>query len=287
MDASNIRVGLAAVIVGVPAIVLSGRSVAPDHFQIFQPYMRAGYRALLKQRRVTFLNNSRAGAKDYARWLQIPADAIEIIHNGFEFPENVVSIRAATRAQLGLKENDILLGGVLRFSEEKRPDLWVEVAQRFVKADPSYRAICFGDGPMREALLSKIERAGLGGRIQLPGIVNKAWEALSAFDLFLLSSRMEGLPNVLVEAQAAGLPVISPDVGGAAETFLDQDTGLLVPNDSPTELAKACLELARDRDRRAGMGRRAAAYARQEFSAERMVERTRAVYEGAGSMWEG
>ncbi len=72
---SNIAGGIAADLVGVPRVVLSGRSVAPDHFSIFQPYMAAGYHALLQKKEVVFLNNSDAGARDYARWLGLERDA--------------------------------------------------------------------------------------------------------------------------------------------------------------------------------------------------------------------
>ena len=99
MDYCNTLAGTAAALVGVPAIVLSCRSLAPDHFHIFQPYMRPAYRALLKRRQAMILNNSYAGAVDYARWLSLPADGVQVIHNGFDFPEPGGTTIAACRAR--------------------------------------------------------------------------------------------------------------------------------------------------------------------------------------------
>ncbi len=278
MDSCNVRAGLAAILVGVPQLILSGRSVAPDHFKIFQPYMRAGYEAIINAAKPVILNNSRCGASDYARWLRVDPKRIEVIHNGFEFPENPHSLRKRARAELGLEENQIVLGGMLRFSEEKRPDLWLQVAERFVQTSRFNRAIAFGDGPMRQELIAQIQKRGLAGRVSMPGITHHSWASYSAFDVFLLTSRMEGLPNVLIEAQAAGVPVVAPDVGGVAETMLDKKTGLLASNDSPEILAELCIELGADQMLRSELGKAAVRFVRDEFSAKKMIERTLRVY---------
>ena len=278
MDSCNVRAGFAALLVGVPRLILSGRSVAPDHFAIFQPYMRAGYRAIMAGANPIIVNNSETGAKDYARWIGCSPNRIGVIRNGFEFPEDIRSHRPAARVELGFGDENVVLGGILRFSEEKRPDLWLEVADRFIRADPKHSAVAFGDGPMRPGLLAEIEKRGLTGRVFMPGITRDAWASFSAFDIFILTSRMEGLPNVLIEAQASGLPVVAPDVGGAGETLVDGVTGLLAPDDGPDTLARLCIELGQDNARRARMGSAGAAFARTEFSADRMVARTLAIY---------
>ena len=118
-DYSNILAGIAADLVGVPRLVLSGRSLAPDHFTIFQPYMAPGYRALFKRRKLLFLNNSEAGAKDYARWLGIHRDQFHVVHNGFEFPEQWLHMRDAQREQLDVTDGSLLIGSVMGFRREK------------------------------------------------------------------------------------------------------------------------------------------------------------------------
>jgi glycosyltransferase involved in cell wall biosynthesis len=278
MDACNVRAGIAAMLVGVPRLILSGRSVAPDNFEIFRPYMSDGYKAVLSAGDPMLLNNSRAGAADYARWLGIERGRIETLHNGFEFPDDIACRRSRARAALQLEAGDVVLGGILRCSEEKRPDLWVEVAKQFVQCGDRRRAILYGDGPMREAMLRKVEECGLVGKILMPGVTSDSWTALAGFDIFLLSSRMEGLPNVLVEAQAAGVPIVCPDVGGVSEAVLNGSTGFLVKDDRAATLARHCIDLARDETLRRNMGASAAIFARAHFSAERMVAQTVTVY---------
>ena len=130
MDYCNTLAGTAAAMVGVPSIVLSCRSLAPDHFRIFQPYMRPAYRALLKRQRAVILNNSCAGAKDYARWLTIPEDSVRVIHNGFRFPEPVSpQSRLSVRQSYSISEAAKVVGSILRFSEEKQPRLLVDMAR--------------------------------------------------------------------------------------------------------------------------------------------------------------
>jgi len=100
LDATNVKAGLAAAIAGVPRIVLSGRSVAPVHFDLLQPFMRPGYQALLARPGVTLLNNSEAGAEDYARWLGLPRGRVEVVHNAAPpaEPPPAAAVAAARRA---------------------------------------------------------------------------------------------------------------------------------------------------------------------------------------------
>src|SRR6266850_909964 len=85
LDYTNVKAGLAAALVGVPRIVLSTRSVAPNNFPLFQPYMREAYRVLAAHSTVCLLNNSDAGARDYERWLGLPRGTFKIVRNGFDF----------------------------------------------------------------------------------------------------------------------------------------------------------------------------------------------------------
>ncbi|MCZ8146274.1 MAG: class I SAM-dependent methyltransferase, partial [Roseomonas sp.] len=85
LDWDNIRAGLAAVIAGVPRVILSGRNLNPSHYTLYQPYLDAAYRALATSPRVVFLNNRRAGADSYADWIGMPREAIAVVHNGLDF----------------------------------------------------------------------------------------------------------------------------------------------------------------------------------------------------------
>ena len=123
-----------------------------------------------------------------------------------------------------------------------------------------------------------MEQAGLSDKILLPGHTNDAWTALAAMDLFVLTSRIEGLPNVVIEAQAMGVPVVATDVGGTREALIDGETGWAISEHTPQALAKACLDLLDDPKKRLEAGSRATRYARATFSLESMIDHTLATY---------
>jgi glycosyltransferase involved in cell wall biosynthesis len=281
LDDNNIMAGIAADLVGVPRLVLSGRSMAPDHFEIYQPHMAPGYKALLKRRKVAFLNNSKAGAADYARWLNLPNDSFRVIHNGFEFPNEQAGVRAEQRRVLGIPENAIVVGNIAGFREEKRPLLFLEMARLLYESYPNVHFVFFGDGALLPKCREFVEARALSDVTHLPGLTSNAWAALAVMDIFVLTSRMEGLPNVLIEAQAMGLPVVSASAGGMTETFVDGQTGLIAYLDTPEGFAAAVGKLIEDRALATTMGRKAAEYARASFGLERMTDLTIEAYAGA------
>lgn len=284
MDEMNVFAGLGAVLAGVPRLVLNGRSLAPHNFPAFQPYLRQGYDCLLRARPgVTFTNNSAAGAADYARWLELPAGRIQVHRNGFDFPADigVTAPALALRASLGIPASARVLGGLLRFTEEKRPDLWVEAALRVVGQDRSAWALLFGDGPMREPLRTMLANAPGGERVLLPGLTEDAFTALRTMAVLMLTSRVEGLPNVLVEAQAMGVPVVATGEGGMRETYIEGITGLTAKHPTAADLAEIVVGLLADEARRQTMARHAASHARAEFGRAAMIGRTRTIFDMA------
>jgi glycosyltransferase involved in cell wall biosynthesis len=280
-DYSNVLAGIAADLVGVPRLVLSGRSLAPDNFGIFQPYMAPGYRALLKRRGVTFLNNSEAGANDYARWLDLPRSQFRVIRNGFEFPAHQAHLRSTQRQELGIPESAVLIGSITGFREEKRPELFLDMARMLRTTNPDVHFVVFGDGPLLESCREFVASQGLSACVHLPGLTDNAWRALCAMDIFVLTSRLEGLPNVMIEAQAMGVPVVCSGAGGMAETFIDGETGYSVPSGTSDAFAKTVDQLIKDKMLRARMGVAAKQYARQTFDIDRMVNSTIEAYAGA------
>jgi glycosyltransferase involved in cell wall biosynthesis len=130
--------------------------------------------------------------------------------------------------------------------------------------DRAFEAQIVGDGPDREEVAAEIRRLGLEGRVQLAGERSDVPELLAGSDVFVLSSRSEGLPVSVLEAMAAELPVVASDVGGLAELVVDGETGVLVAPGDPTALADALGRLLDDRELRQRLG--AAGRARAEDS---------------------
>ena len=281
LDWDNVRGGLAAALAGVPRVVVSGRNINPSNFALYQPYMDPAYRVLAGLPNVTLINNSRAGADDYADWIGIPRDRIGVVHNAVDFagrtrlpPEG----RAALRASLGIPEDAFLVGGVFRLEAEKRPLLWVETAALLARQVPNMHFVIFGQGSMRDELLRAAEQQEMAGRLTLAGVTSDVLSAMSIMDVFLLASFGEGLPNVLLEAQWVGTPVVVTDVGGAKEAVEPGVTGWPIATNSASELAAkikwlydnaAILEAAR---------RRGPEWVREQFGVDRMLADTLKAY---------
>lgn len=139
-------------------------------------------------------------------------------------------------------------------------------------------SVCLvGDGPHRRTIEELADRLGLGGVVRLAGQRPDAREVLPAYQFAILPSHSEGLPNAVLEAMAAGLPVIATAVGGVPDVVVDGVTGILVPPHSPPALAEAIARLAADPALRARLGAAGRAAA-MGYSVPACVERHEAVY---------
>ncbi|MBU4566159.1 MAG: glycosyltransferase [Desulfarculus sp.] len=283
LDEVNVKGGLAAVALGVPRIVLGMRSVPPTNFLLYQPYMRDCYRWLARQPGVVMINNSQAGAEAYEQWLELPQGSITILRNGFVFEESRLRAsreqRPHLRERLGIPPGAPVVGSAMRLSEEKRPGLWLESAAHLTALLPEAHFIVAGDGPMFKAVQRKTKKLGLGGRLHWLGRTKEVFAAMAAMDLFLLTSRVEGLPNVLVEAQSLGVPVVSTKAGGAPETMRHGVTGWVLERDDPRYIAQELKRLWDDQDWRRRAQTEGLPWVQRRFGLERMIDETLAVYQ--------
>jgi glycosyltransferase involved in cell wall biosynthesis len=125
--------------------------------------------------------------------------------------------------------------------------LWAEAAIALAQQKPKAQFLMVGDGPLSEAVAARFAEADLAASLHMPGQVENVPDYLAAMDLFWLTSKTEGLPNVLIEAQFSGVPIVAFDVGGVGETFLDGETGALVPpNDVEALVARSKMLLEDD-----------------------------------------
>jgi glycosyltransferase involved in cell wall biosynthesis len=275
LDEINIAAGIAAALSGVPRIVLGCRSLSPRNFQFYQPYMWQGYRQLAQLPQVAIINNSAAGARDYAEWLQIPLERIRVIPNGLEFPADG---KPASQHPVADRARGPVVGMVGRIAEEKRPCLWVEVASEILKKRPDVRFVWAGDGPMRQELEKRADELGIGAHLSLPGLVSDIGKVWDSMTVFLLTSRVEGLPNVSIEAQHFGVPVVVAAVGGAAETINEGVTGVSVPGDNAEAFAEAVLRFLDSQEALAQSRSLGPAFVQERFSVDRMIAATMRVY---------
>src|SRR5262249_18032806 len=202
---------------------LSGRSAPPpDRRERYLVEYDVIYKSLLRTPGVKLTVNSRHAAKRYGAWLGIDPCEIAVIPNGVVTPLNVGDAlsHAAYRAfEARTGRDKLTIGAVMRLEEVKRPLLWIDAAASILAKVPHARFIIVGDGPYRPKAERRAEALGVAGRCLFVGRSGCIGYWLSKMDTLLLLSEHEGLPNALIEAQLAGVPVITSPAGGAPETL--------------------------------------------------------------------
>jgi glycosyltransferase involved in cell wall biosynthesis len=280
-DSSSIKAGIAAVIAGVPRIVLASRNVTPMNFTYYQDYMYPAYRALASLDCVTFVNNSESGAVDYAQWLGVPRERFIVVRNGVDlgYLERATADSAREyRQSLGIPDDALVVGSVFRFWAEKRPMLWLHTAALVAKRYPDVHFLVIGEGPMRREIESFISNKWLKGRVHLPGTRPEVATPLSVMDVFLLTSEFEGTPNVVLEAQWLGLPIVATDAGGTCESFDCNISGLLATNPVPEEIALLIGEYLDSETKRIQAGIHGPQFVARVFGVQRMIQETIELY---------
>ncbi|MEK6235795.1 MAG: glycosyltransferase [Planctomycetales bacterium] len=159
-----------------------------------------------------------------------------------------------------------IVAGVGRLSPEKGFRVFIRAAEQVVARLPEAGFVIFGEGPMRFRLQEEIRSRSLESHVVLPGFRDDMDDLFPQFDVFVSSSYTEGLPNVVLESSAAGVPVVATEAGGTPEVLDDGRSGFLVPIGDADALAERTLELLQDRGLRERMGAAGRDRARQGFS---------------------
>lgn len=168
-----------------------------------------------------------------------------IIRSGIElkrFAEPSVSMKKV-RNQLKIPMDAKIVGTVTRLSNQKAPWNFVGSAIHISTMRNDVYFVVVGDGPLRNKIQSMVNKKGLSERFRFTGIRDDVAELMKSFDIFALSSLWEGLPRVIPQAMAGGIPVVASAVNGNAEIIIDYENGRLVPPNNPFALAEAILEL--------------------------------------------
>jgi glycosyltransferase involved in cell wall biosynthesis len=274
-ETNGIAAILAASIVPGPKVVVSGRADPPPARGIRDTLIKSTYQMALAAQKVAIVTNSAATARQFKEWLERPSAPIGTIYNGIDVDELLsgrnATATAAHRRSLGIREHARIVGTVFNARKEKRPGLWIAAAAVIARRAPDVVFVVVGGGRMPSDVSTTVKQFGLQNRFHMPGVQRDIATWLELMDVVLLTSESEGTPNVLLEAQALGRPVVATAVGGSAETFLPEQTGVLVSaNPTPDEIADAVMRVLDD----SGFARRAReqapAFIRERFSERRM-----------------
>jgi glycosyltransferase involved in cell wall biosynthesis len=170
-----------------------------------------------------------------------------------------------------------IVGNVARLSQQKGHDTLLDAARLVLERRPDARFALVGDGELRADLEERAARLGIAERVEFMGVRDDVPMQLARFSVFAFPSRFEGLCLAVIEAQAAGVPVVATPVGGIRETVVDGETGLLVPVDDSDALADAIISLLDTPALGAELAARGKAQARA-YTRDRTVRETIALY---------
>ncbi len=204
----------------------------------------------------------------------LPPERTIVIPNGV----SLGTPHSALKTDLGLPEDALVVGTVGRLVPQKHPQLLIAALADVIKEDRRVHGLIIGRGPKEERVRSLIREHSLEGRVHMAGHREDARELYQTMDIFALPSRYEGLPYALIEAMAAGLPVVTTDWLGAREV-VDDTCAVITPLGNADALGAAIKTLAGDADLRARLGAAGRARVEERFSLQRFVDSHAALYE--------
>jgi glycosyltransferase involved in cell wall biosynthesis len=207
----------------------------------------------------------------------VPAAKTHMVINGI--PPVRLNDRPAIRAALGIVPDEVAIGFIGRLVPQKAPGRFVAAVAAVARHHPRVRGILVGSGPLRDSVHKAARDAGIFERIVWV-TDRQGPHVLPAFDMLLMPSLYEGMPYVLLEALAVGVPVVATDVGGVAEAIEDRVTGFVVPQQDAAALLEKVQLLVEHADLRQAMAE-ASLRKSGEMSVEHMVEQTLQVYRAA------
>ncbi len=222
---------LAARWAGVPIVVHSARGWA---FKDDLPRVKRSLYALLERMEARHTDRiaavSRSIVDEGLEYRVGTREQYRVIRTGIDtarFSRSSSIAVPGLRHGMGIPEGSPIVGSVMGLTSKKAPFEFLEVCGMVLKKREDAHVIVVGDGELRRDFEGAIERTGLGDRIHLTGLVDDVRPFLGMFDTFLLTSRWEGLPRVVLEALCAGVPVVSSDAGGISE-LLPGTEGLFI-----------------------------------------------------------
>lgn len=268
---------LAARMAKVPAIVFTAHGWA---FTEGKPYWQR-YVYAQAERLAGALTTKIICVSDYDRclalkWKIAPSEKIDCIYNGVDAEPYLNAQGMNVRREFRLGDACVLTTVGRLAAEKDFPTLFHAV---HCMTDLNVKVLLVGEGPLRRKVENFIARKGLQERVVMTGMRRDIPEILAASDIFVLTSRWEGLPLTVIEAMCAGLPVVASKVGGVPELVQEGVTGHLVQPRDPRELCDTLRTLICDARRRDVMGNAGRMRAMERFAGDSMIESTRTAFE--------
>jgi glycosyltransferase involved in cell wall biosynthesis len=199
----------------------------------------------------------------------IPLEKMNFLNNAIRKQDVIDYRRQVSLERFGIDENSNILASLGRLHHEKGYDVLIKAFRTVIKDVPNVILLIGGDGEERNSLNELVESKGLGAHVKLLGLISETNDMLESCDVYINSSRCEGLPMTLLEAMAHGKPIVATNVGGNPEVVRNGMTGLLVPPENPEKLAEAIVKMLKDEPLRKNLGNAAFALFNGEYTIDR------------------
>jgi glycosyltransferase involved in cell wall biosynthesis len=217
-------------------------------------------------------------ARDVAAAQGIPQDRLHVIYNGIAVDRFKASCKAHSERLTGNKKKSLV--AIARLSPEKGISNLLKAVALIHRELPDLQLEVAGEGPCHADLLREANQLGIYEKVQFLGQVSDPAKVLGCGRVFALPSNSEGVSLTLLEAMAAGVPVVATSVGGTPEVLENDKTGLMVPPQNPEELANAIKQLWHDNELRDRLSLAAAQRVSEQFDINRMAQEYNQLYQG-------
>ena len=282
--------GFAALLSGASRVRFSWRIVNPTHSVFFRDWMPRLYKFLLHFSHIRAENNSSSGALDYTQWLGLRSEKVDVTPNGVDpalFCTSVENYGPTLRETVGIAPEAPLVVSIGRLVAQKRPLDLPSILLALRKNLPLATLAHIGTGPLKNALQASMALSGLAGSsgkrggaagMFLLGRREDVFEILRVSDVLLLTSAHEGMPNVIVEAMVAGVPVVATRVGGVPDLIHDGVHGFLHDVGDITGMARSLERLLTNPVLRQQMGNAGRKRILSEFTINHLADRITRAY---------
>ena len=228
-----------------------------------------------------YITVSKALKKILVKERNIPADKISVIYNGIELDQYNPNLQVSdeVRQSLEISDDYPIVGTIGRLVYQKGLTYFLEAAQYVYSEKQCVRFVIVGDGPEKVRLTRLANDLGISHLCTFAGLRFDIAALLSTFNVFVLSSILEGLPRVVIEAMAMARPIVATDINGIREELIHDKTGLLVPPADPKGLGDAILKILDDQNGAERMGKEARKDAERMFDLKITLANVEKLYE--------
>ncbi|HLZ25603.1 MAG TPA: glycosyltransferase [Ktedonobacterales bacterium] len=275
---SNLTAALAATT--MPHVAVVGSTVGMVYTASRGGRYRLALDRALSWRRLDRMTVNSASLHDYLAASGYPVERLALVLNGVDIPDaaRLGSERMSARARLGIAPDAPVAGIVARLTPVKDQGVFLRAAQIVRDRLPQARFVVVGGGPERSMLETLAAELGLGDAVLFTGQIASSDLVLPAFDVAVLCSRHEGMPNALLEAGAWGVPQVAIAVGGVPEIVLDGQTGLLAQGRDVDALAARMHRLLSDPALARRFGEASRQHVATKFSTGAMIRHYEEIY---------